>query len=261
MSIPNTITIYIKTNIYGESFLKLKPSMIDPTNKNNNILFDPLIKLDQNIVDKQGEKTRKAQFLEKPLFNSLITLSESFQPYRTLKQATKEGIIDNNINIMLKTFFKKGNTIYIKNKPYTAINDLWKKGNWKIDTKLPSSSSLTSQYPVNSIYYQHQMNNSYANAIKELNALPEDVRQGPNFKPEDFQQIENPQGQPGSIGGRQVFRAGGHAGTSRFGCSQGQAGSSPTNSLRLRQPHQQPLLPQHRRAEQPSKSGGRPGTP
>ena len=75
MSIPNTITIYIKTNIYGESFLKLKPSMIDPTNKNNNILFDPLIKLDQNIVDKQGKDTIKSQFLEKPLFNSLITLS------------------------------------------------------------------------------------------------------------------------------------------------------------------------------------------
>ena len=42
MTIPNTITIYVKTNVMGNSFFKLKPSMIVPNNTSENILFDPL---------------------------------------------------------------------------------------------------------------------------------------------------------------------------------------------------------------------------
>lgn len=187
MTIPNTIVIYVKSNILGFSNFKLKPSMLDPSNKNDNILFDPLVKLNQNIVNSFEEDKRKSLFVQKPLFNSLIVKSESFQPYRSLKEATKAGLIDNNINVMLNTFFPQGGTIYLKDKPYSVINLGWKKGNWKIDTKLPSRSKISNQYPINSIYYQHTMNSYYNNAVFELNQIPDDIREGKNFVPEDFQ--------------------------------------------------------------------------
>ena len=188
MTIPNTITIYVKTNIMGNSFFKLKPSMIVPNNTSENILFDPLVKLSQSVVDKQTGENRKLQFLDKSLFKSLIVQSETFQSYRTLQQATKEGIVDNNIKILLNTLLNDGSVIYLKNNPYTSIQYTWKTGNWKIDTKLPSTSSrAVSQYPVQSIYYQHSMNTSYMNAVKEIQELPQDVKEGANFKPEEYE--------------------------------------------------------------------------
>ena len=199
MTIPNTIVIYVKSNILGFSNFKLKPSMLDPSNKNDNILFDPLVKLNKNIVDSFEEDKRKSLFIQKPLFNSLIVKSESFQPYRTLKEATKAGIVDNNISVMLNTFFPNGGTIYLKDKPYSVINLNWKKGNWKIDTKLPTQSSVSQQYPINSIYYQHTMNSYYNNAVYELNQIPDDIREGKNYVPEDFQaapQISDTPNQP-----------------------------------------------------------------
>ena len=88
---------------------------------------------------------------------------------------------------MLNTFFPQGGTIYLKDKPYSVINLGWKKGNWKIDTKLPTRSKISNQYPINSIYYQHTMNSYYNNAVFELNQIPGDIREGKNFVPEDFQ--------------------------------------------------------------------------
>jgi len=197
MTIPNTIVIYVKSNILGYSTFKLKPSNIVPSNKNDNFLFDPLVKLNKSSIDKFDEKKRKSIFFEKPLFNSLIVQSESFQPYRSLKQATKEGVIDNNISVMLSSLFSEGNTIYLKDKPYSIVNLDWRKGNWKIDTKLPSStSSFPPQYPVQSIYYQHTMNSYYSNAVYELNQIPPDLREGKNYVPEDFQSPILPPSEP-----------------------------------------------------------------
>jgi len=69
MTIPNTIVIYVKSNILGFSTFKLKPSNIVSSNKNDNILFDPLVKLNQNSINKFDESKRKSLFIEKPLFN------------------------------------------------------------------------------------------------------------------------------------------------------------------------------------------------
>ena len=185
-TIPNTITIYIKSNIMGFSFFKLKPSMIEQGNKNENILIDPLVKISSSKLNELPEKVRKSIFFNKPNFNSYIVKTEQFQPYRSLKQATGEGVIDNNISIILNNLFEKGNVLYLKDKPYTCINYQWQKGNWKIDTKLPSQIKISPQYPINSLYYQHTMRSNLLNANQEVKNLPEDIRVGSNFSPEDF---------------------------------------------------------------------------
>jgi hypothetical protein len=170
MSIPNTLTIYINTNIPGRKFIKYSPSMTIKT-MNKSVYFDPLIKLSNNIINKIPSQYVPLQFFDKYLFKNLIYNSNNLQPNINIQQATNDGIIDNNIEITLNNLFKSNNIFYINNQPYTIYSCQWEKGNWKIDKKIKPN------YNDNKYMITKQIKKSN----KELSSLPSDVIEGPYF--------------------------------------------------------------------------------
>ena len=112
-TIPTQLIITINTSIPGYQKIKYKPSMTNPEIKdpNSSILFNPLVKLNKNIIDKIPENFRKKQFFNKGLFESLLNYNNS-SPSKNLTSATRNGYVDNNIKIVLDTLFPD-NTICI----------------------------------------------------------------------------------------------------------------------------------------------------
>jgi hypothetical protein len=185
MSIPNTLTIYINTNIPGRQFIKYSPSMTIRQIKSTTIYFDPLIKLSQNIIDKTLPKEKILQFFDINLFKSLILRSETFEPTKNIVEATDEGIIDNNIQVTLNNLFKSNNIFYINNQPYTIFANNWEKGNWKIDKKtIPINHYYNYQRKMGKLTYQKINQNQMQRGKKQLESLPLEVRQGTNFDPD-----------------------------------------------------------------------------
>ena len=187
MSIPNTLTIYINTNIPGNQFIKYSPFMSDPRTRSKVVYFDPLVKLNQSVINQTPSSIKTLQFFEKNLFKSLIQRSESFQSYRNIVEATQEGIIDNNIGVTLNNIFKSDNLFYINGKPFTIYSTEWQQGNWKIDTKiidLPNNDIINYNYNYNNLLYKDIIQTQLKEARAELDALPPDVIAGPSFEPE-----------------------------------------------------------------------------
>jgi hypothetical protein len=114
----------------------------------------------------------------------LIYRSESFQPYRTLKQATDEEVVDTNIQITLDNLFKSNSIFYINQKPYTIFSCEWERGNWKIDTKITEvPQTYKGQYGISTINYRNIMQSQLNQAQNELKALPPTVLEGSSFDP------------------------------------------------------------------------------
>jgi hypothetical protein len=149
ITIPNSLTILIKTRIPNYNKIVYNPSMTVNTSKSHIVYFDPLVKYNQriinNILSYAQPKALYTQFFEANEFDSLIyrTLSSFFnmQSKIDLEEATKNGIVNNNINLTIETLFKPNNLFYIKNVPYTIVDKHWNFGEWKIDTKLDSKIS------------------------------------------------------------------------------------------------------------------------
>ena len=134
MSFPNTLTIFINTRIRGYPKIKYEPDMTIPNIKSETVYFNPLIKLTRsavyNIPSGYPASERYTQFFNKNDYNSLVNRSASstFQKRFTLEQATKAGVIDNNIKVTLDTLFRKNTKFYIRGKPYTIFAHEWING-------------------------------------------------------------------------------------------------------------------------------------
>ena len=109
---PSSITILLNTRILGHTKEIYTPSMTLPSfsSSNKTVYFNPLIKLDKKIVQTipkgKTDDFIYEQFFTSSYFNSLLIRSQYYpQPKRTLEQATEEGIVDNNIKILLDTLF------------------------------------------------------------------------------------------------------------------------------------------------------------
>ena len=168
MSIPNTLTIFINTNIRGSNKLIYKPSMTVPNisndKKNESVNFDPIIKYYKKIIDdipiNAPKEEKYTQFFKKNLFQSFIskTIANTNQPKgMTLYKATQSGFIDNNIKLTLDTLFKENTPFYIKGKEYIINDYSWIKGDWRIDTKRIEKRFFINPY------------NPYLNTINFLN--------------------------------------------------------------------------------------------
>lgn len=193
MSIPTTLTIYINTSIPGSQFIKYNPTMTIPNIDSKNVYFNPLVKLSQKVIDKTPKQNTVSQFFEKGLFKTLIIRSEQFTKPRNLRQATREGIIDNNIELTLKTIFKSNNLFYIHGQPYTIYSVDWEKGNWKIDTKISEvPTTYKGQYGINTMNYRTIMEEQLKQAKQELNSLPKDLTQGSAVNNTPIAQPVNP---------------------------------------------------------------------
>ena len=178
VTVPNSLVIYLTTNVPGFQKIKFVPNMVQPNiNKYvNTVFFDPIIPLDSDVIQKTPKELLKTQFFDKGLFftlknRTLTTSTSSFDiyknffendplrnPYALLKKndnpiekqletSTNNGIINNNIRTTINTLFKKDSVIFLDNKPYTIYACRWTPGDWKIDTNnnLPDFLS-TGQY-------------------------------------------------------------------------------------------------------------------
>jgi hypothetical protein len=173
MIIPNTLTIMLQTSIPGLQKIKFKPSMIIPGDKQEEeVYFNPLIKLNKNIIEKIPENIRVGEFFNKNLFDSLIN-AHGIQKSLDLKQATEKGFVNNNIYVTLKTIFNKNTIIYIGGNPYSIFDFDWEKGNWVI--KL-IEKDVSSPYKYNNL-----VKPKISKEEKELNDMPLNVKEGDNY--------------------------------------------------------------------------------
>jgi hypothetical protein len=169
--IPNTLTILIKTRIPNNLRLNYDPSMTVPTSKSHTVYFDPLIKYNKkailDIPSNAPPDSKYTQFFEANQFDSLVnrTLSKLFsmQKIRNLEEATKENLINENIQITLSSLFKRNGLFYINKRPYTILDRHWKTNSWEIDTK-PGSKLMA---PYTTLSYTDAMKE----AEDELKAL------------------------------------------------------------------------------------------
>jgi hypothetical protein len=157
---PAYLTIFLNTRIIGHTKEIYTPSMTIPTisSSSKRIYFNPLIKLNKNIVETipkgKSENFVYEQFFNSNLFNSLMIRSQYYpQPKRTTEQASKEGIIDNNIEIILELLFSQNKPFYIDKKRYTSYGYKYKKGSWIVESI--NSSELKKNFYN---YYQSNIN-------------------------------------------------------------------------------------------------------
>jgi len=174
MSFPNTLTIFINTRIRGYTKIKYEPDMTVSNIKSETVYFNPLIKLTRsavyNIPSGYPASERYTQFFNKNDYNSLVNRSASstFQKRFTLEEATKAGVIDNNIKVTLDTLFRKNTKFYIRGKPYTIFAHEWINGDWQIDTKSFEKNVVSSPYGQGLYGYRQNVSMQNQLAVTEL---------------------------------------------------------------------------------------------
>ena len=177
---PNTLTILINTKIRNHRLLRYNPSMTIPGEQSNVVCFDPLVRLNRNIVDNipkdQPEDEKYTQFFRRNEFNSLLMRSLSsfgnMQSVRTFRQATEEGITDNNIQITLETLFSHGSPFEIGGQKYTVDSFDWILGDWQIDTR-PNRDQQIRFLPYGVAFPKNYIPNFHMMARVERDTIPD----------------------------------------------------------------------------------------
>ena len=161
ITVPNTLVIYLMTNVPGFQKVRFMPYMVEPKlNKYvDTVYFDPIIPLNFDVIKKTPRQLEKTQFFDKGLFFTLKnrTLTDFWRSKpvkktdetieKQLEKAKNNGTIEHNIRSTINTLFKENSVIYLNNKPYTIYSCKTTPGDWKIDTNnnLPGFLS-TGQY-------------------------------------------------------------------------------------------------------------------
>jgi hypothetical protein len=177
MSIPNTLTIYLNTRIRGQAKLKYKPSMTVPGVRSDTVYFNPIIKLSKNAINSiprgYPESEVYTQFFDENAFQSLVnrSITNISQARVPIDEATKKGIVDNNIELIINTLFKKNTKFYMHGKPYTIYSHDWIRGDWQIDKKKLETYMLQQAYGPRGYGYYNAMATQDKMAENELNEL------------------------------------------------------------------------------------------
>jgi hypothetical protein len=183
--IPNSLTITINTSVPGYQTIKYKPDMtiknIDRYEKT--VWFDPLVPLEQSIINKVPESIRVLEFFNKGLFESLIN-AHGNKKQITLDQAKKNRIVDNNIQITLNNLFPSNGILYIKGEPYAIADFQWTKSDWKIDRKIKEIPQVDTNKITDPIAYNAMIKNEVNEGNRQLLMLPKDLIYGANFDKE-----------------------------------------------------------------------------
>ena len=183
--VPNSLTITINTSVPGYQTIKYKPEMtiknIDKDEKT--VWFNPLVPLEQSVIDKVPESIRVLEFFNKGLFESLINAHGLKKPI-TLQQAKKSKIVDNNIQVTLNNLFPTNGILYIKGEPYAIADIQWTKSNWKIDRKITEIPQVDTNKITDPIAYNAMIKNEVNEGNKQLLMLPKDLIYGVNFDKE-----------------------------------------------------------------------------
>jgi hypothetical protein len=180
--IPNSLSITIHTDIPGYQNINFKPSMIDPQigDSNKTVWFNPLVKLDKNVIDKVPAKFRVSEFFRRDYFRSLINY-HGMKKKKTLEEATEAGFVDNNISVMLNLLFPTKGIIYINKEPYSIGKFDWTKGDWKIDNEVIEVPQLNINRIRNPYTLSQVVNSKIKSGNIALSKLPSSVIQGPNY--------------------------------------------------------------------------------
>ena len=180
--IPNELNITINTSVPGFQKIKYKPSMTIPNiNKDDKtIQFDPLLKLNPAIIKKVPEDLRKKEFFNRGLFQSLLNYHHGSHKAKTLKEATFTGIVDNNIKVTLDTLFPTNSVIYINKNPYVIVDIQWRKGDWKLDTKM-KPVNIDSSKIQNPYLYASVVHDEIISGERQLRELSPELTYGENY--------------------------------------------------------------------------------
>ena len=178
-TVPDELSIIINTNVPGFQTIRYNPSMTISNEKNKTIEFNPLVKLKQSVIDASPENIRKRQFADPGLFNSLI-YSHGGRKVISLDDATKDGFVDNNINLTLSTLFPVKSIININKEPYTIANVTWKQNDWKINVK--SKPVLDTARINDPVLYQTLMQEEMVRGEQQLATLTPDVAYGNKYE-------------------------------------------------------------------------------
>ena len=179
-TIPNELIITINTSIPGYQKIKYTPSMTikNISSDDKTVRFNPLTKLSKSVIDKIPEDLRKKEFFNRGLFDSLLNYTN--HTVKTLDQATREGIVDNNIKVTLNTLFPNDSIIYIGDKPYSISDFQWSTGDWKIDTK-KKKEELDKSKITNPYLYKTVIQDNIISGQKQLNSIPLAMIYGANY--------------------------------------------------------------------------------
>jgi CRISPR/Cas system-associated protein endoribonuclease Cas2 len=177
--IPDQLNITILTSIPGYQKIEYKPSMTIKNNSEKSVRFDPLQKLNKQVIDKIPEEYRIKEFFNKELFDSLLLHAGSYK-VQTITQATRSGYVDNNIKVTLQTIFPVNSVIYIGKKPY-AIGDVqWTTGDWFVELKQKKEEIDVNKVTDPRLYTQ-LVREEIISGEEQLKQLPEFVLKGDNY--------------------------------------------------------------------------------
>ena len=180
---PNTLTILINTKIRNHRMLYYKPYMTVPGEVSRHVCFDPLVLLNQSVVNKIPENQPAdelyTQFYRRNEFNSLLkrTLTQSMQPIYTFEEARKDGVTDTNVKVTLDTLFKEGNQFFIGGQSYVINSYDWIQGDWEIDTR-PNYQQQVRFLPYGVAYPKNYVYNFGRQAKRERDTIPPEAIKG-----------------------------------------------------------------------------------
>ena len=180
---PNTLTILINTKIRNHRLLSYKPNMTIPAESSKNVCFDPLVMLNQSVVNDIPPNSPKdeiyTQFFRRNEFNSLLkrTLSGAMQSVYTFNEARQDGVTDNNIMVTLDTLFKQGSPFYIAGEPYIINSYDWVQGDWEVDTR-PHYDQQIRFLPYGVAYPKNYIPDFGKQAKRERDTIPPEAIKG-----------------------------------------------------------------------------------
>ena len=124
------------------------------------------------------KNTLKKQFFDPHLFTTLNNRvsSETMLGAKPLPLdvAVEKNVVDHNINLTLKTLFKKNTKIYLGGKEYTIYNAEFDDTDWRLQPKDIVDTDLSTANIVNA----QIVNIQERQGRKELQNLPDDVKRG-----------------------------------------------------------------------------------
>ena len=142
---PQSLVIYIKTNIPKHGYITYTPNMTDPKTHDSLVSFTPQVKLNKEcvatFVTKKGNKDVSSVFFNASEFKNLARFCASHNKMASadfvapLKAYTDQGNVANNVQITLNTLFKKDSVIHLDNQPYVIYSSTFDAQAWQVDTK------------------------------------------------------------------------------------------------------------------------------
>jgi hypothetical protein len=181
--VPRTMSVNVSTTIPGFQQFKLESNMFEEKkggekSKNASIKINPQIKLTTKSIEDVPDNFLKKQFFDPHLFTTLNNRvsSETMLGAKPLPLdvAVEKNVVDHNINLTLKTLFKKNTKIYLGGKEYTIYNADFEDTDWRLQPKDIVDTDLSTANVVNA----QIVNIQERQGRKELQNLPDDVKRG-----------------------------------------------------------------------------------